>query len=168
MENLGVDWKLILAQIVNFGLLLFLLNKFLYRPILRILAERRKRIEEGLTNAQKIQRELEKLEERKTREFQRAQEEGQRILAKAKEISEEILGKARIQAGRESLEIFAKAKKQLEQERGEMRQSLKEEVVGLTFAIVEKLVAQKIDQEKNEKLIGKILREFKNEKKVIH
>ena len=80
MESLGIDLKLIIIQIINFGLLLFLLTKFLYKPILRLLDERKKKIEESLANAQKIAEEKVKLEEEKTKEITEAREVGKRII----------------------------------------------------------------------------------------
>src|SRR3989337_2314560 len=80
MESLGIDLKLIIIQIINFGLLLFLLTKFLYKPILRILDERKNKIEESLANAQKIAEEKVKLEEEKTKEITEAREVGKRII----------------------------------------------------------------------------------------
>ena len=57
-EQLGLDWKLLLSQAVNFLLLLFLLRKFAYLPLLKILKERRARIEEGLAKATEADKRL--------------------------------------------------------------------------------------------------------------
>src|SRR3989344_2561811 len=57
-EQLGFDWKLLLSQAVNFLLLLFLLRKFAYLPLLKILKERRARIEEGLAKATEADKRL--------------------------------------------------------------------------------------------------------------
>jgi len=65
MESLGLDIKLLVAQIINFGILFFVLKKLLYKPIIKILDDRKHAIEESLANSKKIAEELEKLEDKK-------------------------------------------------------------------------------------------------------
>ncbi len=54
MVRFGVDWPHFAAQCVSFGIVAFLLHRFAYQPILKVLAERKDRIKEGLDNAEKI------------------------------------------------------------------------------------------------------------------
>src|ERR1700723_2502914 len=61
-ETFGVDWHQLIAQIISFCIVAFLLLKFAYGPILKVLAERRQRIADGLANADKIKAELARTE----------------------------------------------------------------------------------------------------------
>jgi len=61
-RQFGVDWPHFLAQCISFSIVLFLLHRFAYKPILQILEERRQRIKEGLENAERIKAELAKTE----------------------------------------------------------------------------------------------------------
>src|SRR6266568_4106121 len=73
-ETFGWNWKLFLAQVVSFCIVALLLRKFAYKPILAVLEDRRRKIEEGQLNAEKIRKELAEAEKRY-----------QEIVAKAKE-----------------------------------------------------------------------------------
>ena len=61
-RQFGVDWPHFLTQCISFSIVLFLLQRFAYKPILQILEERRQRIKEGLENAERIKAELAKIE----------------------------------------------------------------------------------------------------------
>jgi len=62
-DQLGIDWRLLLSQAVNFFLLLVVLRLFVYKPLLKLLHDRRARIEEGLTKADEADRRLGEVEE---------------------------------------------------------------------------------------------------------
>ncbi len=63
-ETFGWNWKLFLSQVISFCIVAFLLQRFAYKPILAVLEERRRKIEEGQINAEKIKKELAEAEKR--------------------------------------------------------------------------------------------------------
>ncbi len=63
-ETFGWNWKLFLSQVISFCIVAFLLQRFAYKPILALLEERRRKIEEGQLNAEKIKKELAEAEKR--------------------------------------------------------------------------------------------------------
>lgn len=164
MEGLGIDLKLLIAQIINFILLLFLLSKFLYRPIIKILAERKKRIEESLENAQKIQEELVKIEERKAEELKKAKEQGELVLAEFREMAKRLGKEAAAKAEANTQKIMAKTQEQLNLEREKMKKELKKEVAAWVVLATEKLIGRSWEKEEDEKLITEILERIENEK----
>jgi F-type H+-transporting ATPase subunit b len=97
-----IQFPQILLQAVNFGLLLFLLTKLLYKPVLKVLDERSDRIDKGLLAASKNLEEQEKIESTKKSEIQKAQREAQKMLdeakAEAQKMSKDILDKAKAEA----------------------------------------------------------------------
>src|SRR5881398_2346058 len=86
-ETFGWNWKLFLSQVVSFCIVAFLLRRFAYRPILAVLEERRRKIEEGQLNAEKIRRELAKAEKRY-----------QEIIAKGNADAQKMIDEARTSA----------------------------------------------------------------------
>jgi F-type H+-transporting ATPase subunit b len=109
MEALGLDIKLLVAQIINFGILFFVLKKVLYKPIIKILDDRKKAIDESLKSSKKIEEELSKLEEKKTSVIEKtqsqankdkenliilAQEEKRKIIDEAKKTAETEVAKS--------------------------------------------------------------------------
>jgi F-type H+-transporting ATPase subunit b len=106
MEALGLDIKLLLAQVVNFLLLWFILSKFLYKPILKMLDERKKKIKDGLDNAVKIEQKLAGIEQKEKEILKsatvKAQKEEAELIALAKTQSVQIIETAKQSASRES------------------------------------------------------------------
>ena len=85
LSKLGIDWKLLIAQIINFLVLLFVLWKFAYGPILAILDKRTKKIEQGLKDAEASRKKLADSEERQKEILKMARTEGKEIVEKARE-----------------------------------------------------------------------------------
>ena len=106
MEALGLDVKLLLAQVVNFLLLWFILSRFLYKPILKMLDDRKKKIKDGLDTAAKIEKKLEDIQEKEKEIIKaatsRAAIEEAQLIALAKTQSVQIIETAKNSAGRES------------------------------------------------------------------
>ncbi len=92
-ETFGWNWKLFLSQVISFCIVAFLLQRFAYKPILAVLEERRRKIEEGQINAEKIKKELAEAEKRyqeivaNERKQQEAITAAEQIIAKAREAS---------------------------------------------------------------------------------
>ena len=84
MDKLGIELPLLLAQIVNFTIMVVILSKLMYKPLLKVLNERKKKIEEGLKFAEKAQIEEEKLEEKKKQIISEAREEVKTIFEDAR------------------------------------------------------------------------------------
>lgn len=83
LKAFGVDWRLLIIQAVNFGLLLLVLWQFLYKPLMKMLDARRTTIEEGVENAHKAQATLHKIEEEKGSILAAATKEGESLLERA-------------------------------------------------------------------------------------
>jgi len=77
-ETFGWNWKLFLSQVISFCIVAFLLRRFAYEPILTVLEERRRKIEEGQINAEKIRHQLAEAEQRYSEILARANAEGQK------------------------------------------------------------------------------------------
>lgn len=156
MEALGIDGKLILAQIFNFVVLLIILKKFLYKPLLNYFSQRQKKIEEGLANSEKIKKELEQIELKKTKIFSEAREENQKFLLEQKKLAqkdkEEIIAQAKIKAQEE-------VKKGMEQAKMEMlkaKSEVKKEAVGVAEAMVKKMLGS-LSAEDQHRIIKKAM-----------
>jgi F-type H+-transporting ATPase subunit b len=98
----GIDWKLLIIQALNFGLLLIVLSYFLYKPILKIIDERREKIAEGVRTADAAARRLAEAKEEGDKQIGEAAREAQELVAKARTAGEErkasILGEAEVRA----------------------------------------------------------------------
>lgn len=111
----GIDWKLLLLQAVNFGILLAALTYFLYRPILRIIDERREKVAEGVRKAEAADRRLEE-----------AKAEGEQMIGAAAREAEQLAATARARATEKGSEIVSAAEARAEAVVREARASAEE------------------------------------------
>ncbi len=88
-EVFGVNWKLLLVQVFNFGLLLIILWHFLYKPVLRIIDERRAKIAEGVKTAEEAEKKLAASEVEGKGIVSSASREAEKVIASARERAEE-------------------------------------------------------------------------------
>lgn len=105
MESLGLDLKILIAQVVNFVILLFVLKKLLYKPVIKLIDERNKKINDAVVNSQRIEEKLAKIEEKQKTLIsdarQKADVERSEILKLAETQREKIVADAKNKAQKE-------------------------------------------------------------------
>src|SRR5579859_1473231 len=124
LQSFGVQPVLLLAQIVNFLIILWLLKRFAYKPIFKMLSDRKKTIAEGLKNADDARRALEKAVEEEKKILKKAQSEAQVILADARKQSDETISASRNEAKIQVEHMLSDAKSKMEQDNREMEKRL--------------------------------------------
>ncbi|MFV0415915.1 MAG: F0F1 ATP synthase subunit B [Chthoniobacterales bacterium] len=129
--DFGVTWVKLISQAVLFLVVYLVLNKFAFGPIIAMLEERRKRIEEGQLNADKIKKQLAESELRYQEALRKANEEAQHIIDEARTSTEITTQKQLQQAITEAEEIVSKARVSIEQEREKMVTEVRKEMVSL-------------------------------------
>lgn len=90
LQTFGVDWRGITVQVVNFGILAFLLHRFAYKPMLQMLADRTKRIQDSLAAADSMQQQAQAAEEERQKHLIEAQKKAQEIVDSAHEAAEKV------------------------------------------------------------------------------
>ncbi len=111
---LGIDWKLLIAQIVNFGLLLWLLTKFLYKPIIKRIEKDEKELEQAQIQNEELTQDKNSFAEQKEKARVEMQRQVQEIIKEANDIALEIKQAARKKADSEVLAIIKQTKGKLE------------------------------------------------------
>ena len=158
LNNLGINGKLLLAQIINFLVLLFVLYKFAYGPVLKILNERTNKIEKGLKDSEDAQKKLIEITEKERAVLVKARKQAQEIIAKAEEVAvknkEEIIVAAKTQ----SEKILLDSAKKIETEKALMFQEVKKQVAELVIAATGKIIDEKMDTGKDKELIEKAIK----------
>src|SRR5437764_3885619 len=127
-ETFGWNWKLFLSQVISFCIVAFLLRRFAYKPILAILEERRRKIEEGQLNAEKIRKELAEAEKRYQEIVTKANADAQRMIDEARESSAHVAERKQQEAIAAAEQILAKAKEAAALEHERQMQTLKREL----------------------------------------
>ena len=160
MEKLGIELPQLLTQVVNFTIMVFVLTKFLYKPILKTLEERKRKIEEGLKFTEKVKEEIEKTEKNRQEIIDKAKTEARQIIEETKNSAKRLESEIITKAHKEAEEILIKGRKELEQEKIEMEKAVSKHTVDIAAHMVEKLLNKMLSKEDHEALIEKKLREI--------
>lgn len=161
LDNLGINWELLLSQGVNFILLLIVLRIFVYKPLLKLLHDRRERIEGGLAKADEAERRLHEVDQIGKGKIKEAEQEAIAILKRteteAKTLEEKLLADAK----RREEEAMASTATRLRSQEEESRRALDKEAAALVRLAITRTVElspEKID----DALIAKAVGEAKN------
>lgn len=157
LKNFGIQPTLLLAQIVNFTIILFVLKKFFYKPITKVLDDRKKRIEESLKNADEIEARLKKTEEKTAQILENARSQSQNIIAGANKEAERMYETASLEARKLTEEAVAKAGEQIEKQRHQMQKSLERETLSLVAEVVKKVLGRNLNPKERQDLTNKAI-----------
>jgi len=163
MEGLGIDLKFVLAQLINFGLLIFILKKLLYGPILKVLEERRQKIAESLADAERIKKELNSISIEKEQILKSARGEGLKIIEESRDIAEKQKEELVINAQKEAKEALDLAQRRLREEEEAMVDRVRERITKLAGNLAEKILSEKLNEKSQHQIIEKQIGEIKNE-----
>ncbi len=153
LAKLGIDWRLLIAQAVNFLILLLVLRRFAYRPMLEFLEKRTKKIESGLRDAKRAAEKLSEIEAKEREVLDEARKESAAIVAHARELAEKTADKIMIESRKESERILGETRKKIEAEQESMCTDMKRELVGLVMLATEKVLDEKLKDMNDDELI---------------
>lgn len=165
MENLGLDFKLILAQIINFTLVFLIIKKFIATPFLKFIKKEKKVQEEKEKIELLVQQKKEELEKEEIKLREKWRKEAQTVINQAKKDGEKKKTEIIEQAKKEAGEQKKRAKKQMEEERTKMEKEIKKKIVDLGVDIVEKALSDYLKQEAQKEATHYIIKKFAHKTK---
>ena len=160
-SSLGISLPLLLAFVINFIILLALLGKFLYKPVLKMLDERTQKVKESMEWAETIKRDYEQAKVEVQKQIERGRQEAQALIAQAVQKGESLKEEAKKEASGQAKAIVEKARVELEAERDKMMEDLRKEFVSLLILASEKVIRQTLDKEKQSRLIEETLAQIR-------
>ncbi|MDA3954074.1 MAG: F0F1 ATP synthase subunit B [Bacteroidales bacterium] len=161
MELIKPDLGLLFWMIVSFSILLFVLIKFAWKPILNALKERENSISTSLTAAKRAKEEMAKIEFGNEKITQLAKLEKEALLKEAKELKNKILEESREEAKLEAKNIILEAKQSVEHEKNLALNEIKNQIANLSVDIAEKILMQKLGEESKQKeLINDLVKDI--------
>ena len=144
MEKLGINPGLLIAQIFNVVLLVILLTRYLYRPVLNMLNERTRRIQESLRETEQVKEQLARANQDYDQKLAQARQEAAGILGQAQERAKiqdaEIIAQARQEADR----IRSEARELAVQERDQLMRDLKNQMADLVTATASRVLGAEL------------------------
>ncbi len=160
IEALGLDWRVLLAQFFNFGILVFVLWRFAYKPVFKILEERREKIEKGLKDSDEATARLEGSIKESKEVIVKARQEANAIVEEAQARAEaryqEVVNKAK----EDIRVVMDKEKEKITQEKEAIVGQVKAELSSLVMASLKKVLAEAMDEDKDKKIIDKVVKEL--------
>ena len=159
MSELGVNLPVLIAQIVNFFLLLFVLRLVAYKPLMEMLDKRSQRIKEGLEAADQSKEQVAQAEQQVTDQLAQARQQGQALIAQAQEAASRIEEESHTRASREAEALLERARSAIQLERDQAIAELRREFAGITVSAAEKVINQSLDRQAHRRLIDEVLAE---------
>ena len=163
LEKLGIDWRLILAQLSTFLIFLWLLNRFVFGKFLTFLEERKQRIKRGLELTERMEQELARLSEMRTQTLEQIRKEGEKIILEAKKDAElrqtELLRQAREKAEKE----LERAKEDIKREKETAIKDVRDQISVLAVSLTEKVLSRAITEEDKKRFKQEALKAFYQE-----
>ena len=154
IKTFHIDWTLMLAQLINFGIVFFVIYRFALKPLTKVMAERGKVIAQSLDQAKQIARTIEDTAEQTRQHIATAKKEAASIMAEARHQAElkksEVIKETEVK----TQQIVAQAKQQIMEEKDKLIADAREEMIDLVVSASTKLLNQKIDTHKDRDFIS--------------
>jgi len=154
---LGVDGRALVIQLVTFALAYWVLRRFAFKPILKVLQDRRDLIESGVQIGEQMKKDQAALEATIAKALQDARAQADGIIADAEEASKQTVREAEDKARAKAAGILTEAEQRIVAETKRARKQLEGELVGLISDATEVIIGEKIDATKDAQLIDRAL-----------
>lgn len=156
---LGVDGKAFIIQLITFVLAFLILRRYAFKPILKVLDERRQTIEQGVKLGEQMQKEKAEFETKVDELMQQARSEADGVIGGAQDTARQTIREAEDKARQKATIILEEADRRIAQEAARTRQQLEKELTSLVAEATEAVLGEKIDSQKDKALIERALKE---------
>ena len=157
MEALGFHWPSLIAYLLNFTILLIVLSKFAYKPILKILDDRSSNIKDSLELADKVSEESAQQQAQLDDQLVEARKQGQAIIEDARSAAEKLSDQEREKSKKDAEEFLVKAKNDIERERDSAMDELRSNFGGLAVSAAEQIIQRSLDENTHKDIIDNVL-----------
>lgn len=158
LAALGVDAKSLIFQLITFALVFLVLKRFAFKPITKMLGERRKVIEDGVKMGQRMEKEKAKLDGEVVKIMRDARIEADKIIGNGQKEAREIIREAEKVGQRKVDTMLTDAEARINEETNQAKRRLEKEIVEIVSDVTEAIVDEKVDSSKDAKIIDKVLK----------
>ena len=159
IADLGINLPVLVGQLLSFTFLLIFMKLMVYKPVLKMLDERRERIQAGLSAADRGREQAEVAQREAQALIDGARREGQGIVAQAQQVAQRIQDEGRQQAQVQQEAMLTRARNEIQQERDAAIAGLRREFADLTITAAEKVINQSLDRNAHQRLIEQAMAE---------
>lgn len=161
IASLGIDWKILIAQLVNFLIVYYLLSRFAFRPLVKVLEERRKKVAGSIKTAEEIEEAKKALDKKVTATMSRARSEAQEIIARTESAIKAERQKSRRELEAQTAAMLADTKTQIETYKVGAKKELAQEIGMLIVKATERTIDQELTDETKNKVADRAISEVK-------
>ena len=154
-----IDFKLVITQVLGFLIMLWLLRKYAWAPVLKMLEDRREKIAGEFREAERRQAEADQVKTNYEQELRGIEARARARLQEAVAEGQKVAGEMRTQAMKDAQDRVALADEQIAREREKSKELLKEQMISLSLRAAEKILRQKLDDPTQRKLVGEFIDE---------
>jgi F-type H+-transporting ATPase subunit b len=158
-EALGVLWGNLLWQCLAFLLLIFLLQRFLFGPVVKMLDERQNRIREAMDQAEQIKADNAAAAQRAEQVIKEAQVQTREMLAQAQQMSQRTISAAQEEARAQRERLLQEAREQIDADTRRAKEELRREVGRLAIFAAGRVIGKSLDDSDHERLVEEALAE---------
>lgn len=159
---MSIDLNTMIWSIINFLVLLAILYKFLYNPLLGVLEKRKEEIANNLSHAEASRKEAEVMFADYKKQLEDASSEAQEIIGKANKAAEEAKNELIAQAREEAAAITKKAQEEIKREKEQAMKEVRDEIAGLAVLAAGKVLEKSLTKEDHEKMVNDFVSQVGN------
>ena len=156
----GVNWYDFTSQAIAFLIIAWILNKFVFKTVMRTVADRQKEAEEAVANSERIRRELQAAEEARKEVLHKAQEQADRVVSEAKANVAELLDQEKIRCELLGNEMLAKAREDVRLDQARLKTELKVEIATMVVNLTAKLAQMNLTAADRDRLLQASIKEI--------
>jgi len=163
IKTFQIDWKLLIAQMINFTVVIIVLGLFAVKPLIKLMKEREDRIAGGIKHAEEMEEKIKEIAKLKEEEIKQGRKDGQNLIIQAEKTAED-LRQEKIQKTILEIEKMAKeARGRIREERDEMIKDVKNELGGLIATALNKVTSQVIAEHTHTQLIDDVIKDLEKQ-----
>lgn len=161
LREFGVDWRLLLAQVINFLIIFYVLKRYAYKPILAMLKKREQIIKESLEQAEEARRLLEQSEQKEKEILHKAQAEAKKLLAEAQKERDLFLEESKEITQKQVERMLKEAREQIAFESKETEKRLSAHVNELAIHFLQKSISDLFNEQDQELIMKNALKKIR-------
>ncbi len=158
ISTFHIDWKLFIAQLINFAIVFSVLYFFAFKPLVKMMSDRTEKIDKSLKDADEIEKRLALTEKEREGIITAAKKQANLIVEEANKRGEERKGEMIAKAKEEIGQVINAEKERIARDKAETLKEIKQEVAELVVMTVEKLLSEKMTSDKDRELIKKLVK----------
>lgn len=160
LSALGIDLSVIIAQLINYGILIVALTVLLYRPILKLLDERRERIRKSMEDAKRLEQQVKNMEKDHQKSMKELDTKASAILANAKKQAESVKTDLLAAAQKEVDALLERGRKQLEDEKRSLVSDLEKTVSQVAVKLAGKVLEREFSPGDQQRIVGSLKKDI--------